>query len=108
MDHAPGIAAGAALHYPLHGVVGILVDDGFVGVLHHDPLGLREPDRPLGLVAHLFVPPLHQIPGIGLVVKHLVDRPAAPQRLTGRFPGKVVALPVLLLVRCGAWHSLLV
>ena len=108
MDHTPGIAAGTTLHHLLHRIVGFLVDDGFVGILHHDPLGLGEPDRPLGLVTHLFVSSLHQIPGIGLVVKHLVDRPAAPQRLTGRFPGKLVVLPVLLLVRCRAWHPLLV
>ena len=80
----------------------------FVSVLHHDPLRLGEPDRPLGFIAHPFVPPLHQIPGIGLVVEHLVDGPAAPQRLIGRFPSQVAAVSVLLLVRRGARHPLLV
>ena len=80
------------------------VNDGFMGVFYNDPLRLGKPNRLFGLITHLFMPPLHHISDIKLIVQHLVYRGATPKVCIGIFRCNMVMDAMLLFISSWAWN----
>ena len=84
------------------------VNDGFMGVFYNNPLRLRKPNRLFGLITHLFMPPLHHISDIKLIVQHLVYRGATPKVCIGIFRCNMVMDAMLLFISSWAWNFLII
>ena len=84
------------------------VNDGFMGVFYNDPLRLGKPNRLFGLITHLFMPPLHHISDIKLIVQHLVYRGATPKVCIGIFRCNMVMDAMLLFISSWAWNFLII
>lgn len=58
----------AQRHQLLHRVEGLGINDGLVSSFDSEPLFPRHGDESLGLITHLFRPPLHHVANVHLVM----------------------------------------
>lgn len=68
MNHSCSIFSGAQRHQLLHRVEGLGINDGLVSSFDSEPLFPRHGDESLGLITHLFRPPLHHVANVHLVM----------------------------------------
>ena len=70
---------------------GFGVDQRLMSTFHHDPIFSLLMQTLLGLVANLYLPPLHHVADVGLVLQHIRDSLAAPQTRIGAFSSHIPA-----------------